>query len=252
MLDDSKHVLARHRRNRLSWNMRVVPGENPARSDKLTLAGLGLQATDTPQVIQIRGEQWRMRTCFDGWSRKPFERDSACKLDRRPCSYTGSFCRMVINKPIDHRLMNWHCSTGARHKSAESPEPTEIGLGRRALVIELREIRRYAVHLAAQPSAAKPANYIWMLEKQLQHRTLSSTGMTGTPWPSGESEEDIMWRLSPPIAAKSRTTRRRRHIITSDTYMRIAMQRLLNLQRQAVHATPHIRRARGQPDPNTG
>jgi broad specificity phosphatase PhoE len=76
--------------------------------------------------------------------------------------------------------------------------------------------------------------------------------MTGTPWPSGESEEDIMWRLSPPIAAKSRTTRRRRHIITSDTYMRIAMQRLLNLQRQAVHATPHIRRARGQPDPNTG
>ena len=45
--------------------------------------------------------------------------------------------------------------------------------------------------------------------------------MTGTPWPSGESEEDIMWRLSPPVPTKSRTTRRCRHIITPDTYMRI-------------------------------
>ena len=125
MLDDSNHVLARHRRNRLSWNMRVVPGENPARSDKLTLAGLGLQATDTPQVIQIRGEQWRMRTGFDGWRRKPVGRDSACKLDRPPCSYTGRFCRMVTNKPIDHRLINRYRSTLAGHESAESPEPTD-------------------------------------------------------------------------------------------------------------------------------
>ena len=43
--------------------------------------------------------------------------------------------------------------------------------------------------------------------------------MTGTPWPSGESEEDIMCRLSPPVPTKSRTTRRCRHIITPDTYM---------------------------------
>jgi hypothetical protein len=82
MLDDSKHVLTRHRRNRLPWDMRVVPGENPARSDKVPLACLGLQPTDAPQVIQIRGDQWRMRTCFDGWDRKPFRHNSACKLDR--------------------------------------------------------------------------------------------------------------------------------------------------------------------------
>jgi hypothetical protein len=30
------------------------------------------------------------------------------------------------------------------------------------------------------------------------------------------------------------------------------MQRLLNLQCQAVHATAHVRRTRGQPDPHTG
>ena len=33
--------------------------------------------------------------------------------------------------------------------------------------------------------------------------------------------------------------------------MRIAMQRLLNLQCQAVHATAHVRRTRGQPHPHT-
>src|SRR5690242_7852157 len=34
--------------------------------------------------------------------------------------------------------------------------------------------------------------------------------------------------------------------------MRIALQRLLNLQRQAVHATPHVRGTCRQPDPNAG
>ena len=61
-----------------------------------------------------------------------------------------------------------------------------------------------------------------------------------------------MWRLSPSVPTKSRTARRCRHIITPDTYMWIAMQRLLNLQCQAVHATAHVRRTGGQPDPNTG
>ena len=75
--------------------------------------------------------------------------------------------------------------------------------------------------------------------------------MTGTPWPSGESEEDIMWRLSPPVPTKSRTTRRCRHIITPDTYMRIVMQRLLNLQGKTVHSTAHVGRTRRQPDANT-
>src|SRR5690349_11441817 len=33
--------------------------------------------------------------------------------------------------------------------------------------------------------------------------------------------------------------------------MRIPMQCLLNLQGEAVHATPHVRRTRRQPDPHT-
>ena len=60
-----------------------------------------------------------------------------------------------------------------------------------------------------------------------------------------------MWRLSPPLPTKSRTARRCRHIITPDTYMRIAVQPLLNLQGEAVHPTTHVRRAGCQPDANT-
>ena len=103
----------------------------------------------------------------------------------------------------------------------------------------LGEICRYAVHLVAQPSAAKAANHPRILEIQLQHRTLSRAGMTGTPWPSGESEEDIMWRLSP-RAAKSRTTRRRRHIIAPDTYEWILFQHLLYQDCEAVEALSHV------------
>ena len=60
-----------------------------------------------------------------------------------------------------------------------------------------------------------------------------------------------MWRLSPPVPTKSRTARRCRHIITPDTYMRIAMQRFLNLQGKTVHPTPHVRRTGRQPDTNS-
>ena len=221
MLDNGKHVFARHHGNWLSWSMLVVLGENPPRSNELPLASLWLQATDSPQVIQICGEQWRMRTNFNGWGRKPFGRDSPRKFDRRSCGDTGSVCPIVINKTINHGLVNRHRSTGTRQEAPKSPEPTEIDLGQCALVSELCEIRRYAVHLVAQPSVAKAPKYSRILEIQLQHRTLSSAGMTGTPWPVGESEEDIMWRLSPPVAAKLRATRRRRHIIIPDTYERL-------------------------------
>ena len=215
--------------------MRVVPGKNPARSDELPLAGLGLQATDSPQVIQVCGEQWCMGIYFDGLGRKPFGRNSPGKFDRRSCSDTWSLCPIVINKTIDHGLINRHRSTGARHEIAESPEPTEIDLGRCALVTELREIRRYAVHLVAQPSVAKAPKYPRILEIQFQHRTLSSVGMTGTPWPGGESEDDIMWRPSPPAAAKSRATRRHRHIIAPDTYEWVLPQRLLHQHGKSCH-----------------
>jgi len=60
-----------------------------------------------------------------------------------------------------------------------------------------------------------------------------------------------MCRLSPPVPTKSRTTRRCRHIITPDTYMRISVQRLLHLQGETVHPTTHVRRAGCQPDANT-
>src|SRR4029077_6732729 len=106
MLDDSKHMLAPHRDNWLSWDMCVVPGEDPTCNDKLPLAGLLLEATDLPQVFQIRGEQRRMWTRFHGLSRKPFGRDSSCKPDHRPGVDTRCLCRIVIDKPADQRLIN--------------------------------------------------------------------------------------------------------------------------------------------------
>ncbi len=40
--------------------------------------------------------------------------------------------------------------------------------------------------------------------------------------------------------------------MTPDTYVRIAAKRLLDLQREAIHAPAHIGRARRQPDENAG
>ena len=169
MRDERKHVLACDRGDRLSRDMRVIPGENPARSDKLSLAGLGLQAADPLQVIQVRGEQWRMRIRWHGRSRKLLGRNPARKLDRCPCSDTGCLCRVAIDKPIDRGLINRLHSSGARHGTTELPEPTEVGLGRCALVADLCEIRRYAVHLVAQPSTAKASQYLRIPEIKVQH-----------------------------------------------------------------------------------
>ena len=55
-----------------------------------------------------------------------------------------------------------------------------------------------------------------------------------------------MWRLSPPVAAKSRTTRRRRHIIAPDTYERIGSDHLLCLRRETIEAAAQINRAAGK------
>ena len=52
-----------------------------------------------------------------------------------------------------------------------------------------------------------------------------------------------MWRLSPPVPAKSRTTRRRRHIIAPDTYERILTEMQLHQGRKPIE-TPCLRRGR--------
>ncbi len=50
-------------------------------------------------------------------------------------------------------------------------------------------------------------------------------------------------------AAESAAPGPRRHIFTPDTYVRIALQLLLHLERQTLHATTHVRVARRDPNP---
>ncbi len=59
-------------------------------------------------------------------------------------------------------------------------------------------------------------------------------------------EHLIMWRLSPPVPTKSRTARRCRHIITPDTYERIAIKHLRDTCRQTIKSQAHADRMTGQ------
>ena len=95
VLDDGKHLLAGHLGKRLSRDMRVVPGENPTGGEEQPFAGLRLETTDVPQVIQIGVEQWPVRIRLRARDREAFGSDPARKLDRRACGDAGCLGRIL-------------------------------------------------------------------------------------------------------------------------------------------------------------
>src|ERR1700747_1193558 len=91
---------------------------------------------------------------------------------------------MINRASIDRR-----CSGIARQVLAEPGEPTDVELGRTALVTELAKMRRDTVHLSAQRTAAKAPQHPRIFEIVLQHCTLSVAGVQEQPGSLGESDE---------------------------------------------------------------
>lgn len=60
-------MLAHHRVKRLAWDRRIVPNEDLASGQKLSLEGLGRQATDPSQVIPIGVEKRPLRIRLRAW-----------------------------------------------------------------------------------------------------------------------------------------------------------------------------------------
>jgi hypothetical protein len=89
---------------------------------------------------------------------------------------------------IDHPPIN-RCSCIVRQVLAEPSKPTDIELGRTALVTELEEMRCDTVHLRAQRTAAKAPQHPRIFEIVFQHCTLSFVDVPGTAWSLGESDE---------------------------------------------------------------
>src|SRR5208283_58353 len=146
------------------------------------------------------------------WRRKPLRRDLARVDDGRCRTDARTLCPKAEQETVDDILADPRRSRVPGGKLAELGEPTNVNLGRSALVAKVGEMRRNAVHLIAKCAIAKPPEHFGIREIEIQHEPLSRRRVREIL--SRKEEGDIMCRRNP------RTLRNQRLLDRAATYSR--------------------------------
>jgi hypothetical protein len=114
-------------------------------------------------MILVGGEQRTIGVRLAAWRRKPLRRDLARVADGRSRNNAGTLCPKSQQETIDDILVDHRGSRIPGGKLAKFAEPTNVYLGRSAIVAKVGEMRRDAVHLIAKRPIAKPPEHSGIL-----------------------------------------------------------------------------------------